>query len=123
MNRKQRRRFAKKTKGTKPFYKHFKTLVGESPKGVDKTNAHFCWLHNIQFENPKHPTERDKNIGESIRLRPFKSKDPSTGEITMGRTCPRCGNTVYADTKKTAKSKPSIQGYTTRDSEFKLGTV
>lgn len=122
MNRKDRRRFAKEHKGDQPFSTYFKTLVNDGTIEKPSTDkAHFCWLHRLQLENPQHPTDADKKKIDAIRLVPFKSVDPKTGVMTMGRSCPRCGNTVYVKPNQTPSATPGLEGYTTKEEPITLG--
>lgn len=110
MNRQQRRRFAKQlaknSKGKQTFHATFKTLVGESPKGEDHSKSQWCWRHNLQLDNIDKPTDRDKKLIESVRLRPFKRYEK--GKLIMGRSCPRCGNTLILSDPLQEATKSSI---------------
>lgn len=104
MNRAERRRYAKKNKVS------FKSL-GKTDQPIDPTAATFCWNHKIVFENAQNPTERDKHLLDSIRFRPFKTTDRN-GNIELGRSCPRCQNTVMVS-KDRALLHSELEGYTT----------
>lgn len=110
MNRKERRKFAKTNKGEKTFRESFKQLVPET-KPVDTSTAAFCWLHRITMENKDKPTDNDKKRIEAIRLEPFKIYNRDGSMLSMGRRCPKCGNTVWV---KDVLSGPGevISGYT-----------
>ncbi len=112
MNRQQRRKYARQSK--LPF-----NAVKSEDEIVDRTKQMWCWLHPLQLDNIDNPTERDKKLIEAIRLIPFKQIDPKTGEVRLGRSCKKCGNTVWADPNKQGK-EASIEGYTTEPKEDKM---
>ena len=114
MNRRERRNAARSEKGE--FHENLrKYLRSDGPPQT--TEASYCWLHKIHLENFKNPTERDRKIISSIRLVPFKRIEK--GVMVMGRTCIRCGNTVYVNTPQTFK-EGGLDGYTT---EQKVDTI
>lgn len=103
MNRRERRLAVKRDKADK-------TKLMKDEK-TDRTNAIYCWRHPLQLENIDNPTESDKKKIESVRLQPFKRLDTKTGEKVLGRSCPRCGNTVYVSEQKIV-ADVKIEGYT-----------
>lgn len=109
MNRAQRRQWAKENKT--PFKD-----VAKDPGVPDRTKAVFCWRHPIFVADPKNPTEKEKEKIEAIRLKSFKRLDEKTGKMTMGRSCRKCGNTIFIDYDK-EMTTPSLQGYTTEPKE------
>jgi hypothetical protein len=120
MNRRERRQFAKHHRGDTPYHTYLKTLMPEAPEPLDTSQAYFCWMHHLKLENPKNPTAHDKSVIDGVRLRPLRSVDPKTGEVKLGRCCPRCGNVVFVDREKSAVTEPSLEGYTTKDDKVIL---
>lgn len=87
MNRQQRRYIQRKSKG--------QNLILNPDKGdnVDHSKDFYCHRHKLNLENEKSPTDRDKQLIESIALKPYKSYD-KYGHVEYGRMCKRCGFTV-----------------------------
>ena len=99
MNRAQRR--AAKKRGE---------IIDHSEKNsdpVDRSNEDYCWLHPLKLEDKNNPTERDKKLIESVRLRPVKSHGKD-GSVRMGRQCPRCGNFVPVSSPLQSNAEESI---------------
>lgn len=114
MNRLQRRAEAKKLHNKSGV--SFKESFSQQPKDVesfDGSKEKYCWRHALRFDSPKHPTKADIQKAEMIRFVPFKRKDEATGEMIMGRSCPKCGNTILI--KEKDRTSQGIEGYTTKE--------
>ena len=111
MNRAQRRKMAKRIHGD------FKGM--DTPALPERSKEAYCWLHGIKFDDPKNPTPADFARAERIKLVPFKRKDEETGELIMGRMCPKCGNTVFL-TQKDKITGGGLEGYTTEPEKDKI---
>lgn len=99
MNRADRRKLKNKFKGQS---------VNINPgEKIDHSKANFCWRHNLQLDNIDDPTPRDKKLIESVRLQPFKTYDKK-GKVTLGRSCPKCGNTIIVENSLLDSAKTSI---------------
>lgn len=100
MNRAQRRAEMKLHKGQNIF-------LEKGQETVDRSAFKYCWLHKLKLDDINHPTERDKKLIESIKLKPVKSFD-KFGKPQLARTCGRCGNTVIIPDALQLASKGSI---------------
>lgn len=100
MNRQQRRAETRKIKAKN-------VMINPGVESVDRSKTIFCWRHNLQLDDIDHPTERDKKLIKSVTLKPFKSTD-KYGNKVMGRSCPRCGNTVMLKSPLLDSTKESI---------------
>lgn len=100
MNRAGRRRLKKQFKGQN-------IQINPGVEKIDHSKANFCWLHNLKIDDIDNPTPRDKKLIESIRLQPFKAYDKS-GNLILGRSCPRCKLTIIVDNKLIDSTKEGI---------------
>lgn len=100
MNRSERRKLLKRTRGEN-------ITLEKGSENIDRSNAQWCWLHNLQLDNIDKPTERDKRLIASVRLKPYKGKDKN-GKLIIGRSCPRCGNIIIVNSPLLDSQKHSI---------------
>jgi hypothetical protein len=72
-----------------------------STEEFDPQLAIYCWLHPVST-----PELREKKL----RLHPWKTYDKN-GQMTMGRSCHECWNTVLVDQEKARENKVKLEGY------------
>ncbi len=100
MNRAERRHSKKHLKGDHIF-------MNPGVEKVDHTGAKYCWQHRLQLDNIDKPTDRDKKLIASVTLKPFKITDKK-GNVVLGRSCPRCHNTIYVKSTLTTEKDLGI---------------